>query len=273
MWFSIPVLVFITVVLVASRRTYTFSGILPQQIRRAWIQWRYQSDFSKWPEYEQILNSAISFYRILEARDKSEFLVRTTDFMNRLSFEGREGVEIDDRKRLLLCATLAQITFGFSHFRFFGINRIILYPEVFYSKFLDADVKGVTYGTGFIFLSWQDFEDGHRHVSDRINLGLHEFAHALMLEKPRHFENETYDHFIAMADYLMRLREDTGQDNPIFRDYGLRNYHEFWAVCVEVFFETPLEFREEYPNLYKVVAELLQLDTARLRARYRTADM
>ncbi|WP_431211698.1 zinc-dependent peptidase [Puia sp. P3] len=43
-------------------------------------------------------------------------------------------------------------------------------------------------------------------------------------------------------------------------DYAATNYHEFWAVAVEVFFESPVAFRHEMPDLYEAMACVLNQD-------------
>lgn len=43
-------------------------------------------------------------------------------------------------------------------------------------------------------------------------------------------------------------------------DYAGTNYHEFWAVSVEVFFENPIRMRHELPELYAAMSTLLRQD-------------
>ena len=43
-------------------------------------------------------------------------------------------------------------------------------------------------------------------------------------------------------------------------DYAATNYHEFWAVAVEIFFESPGQFRHELPDLYEAMATVLNQD-------------
>jgi len=40
-------------------------------------------------------------------------------------------------------------------------------------------------------------------------------------------------------------------------DYAGTNYHEFWAVSVEVFFENPVRLKHELPELYKAMTKVL----------------
>ena len=46
------------------------------------------------------------------------------------------------------------------------------------------------------------------------------------------------------------------------RDYAKSNIHEFWAVCVEHFFEAPVQFKEQLPELYIAMCNVLNQDMA-----------
>ena len=51
----------------------------------------------------------------------------------------------------------------------------------------------------------------------------------------------------------------TGHKN-LLGDYAAINYHEFWAVSVETFFESPQRFKQELPDLYHAMVQLLDQD-------------
>jgi Mlc titration factor MtfA (ptsG expression regulator) len=56
--------------------------------------------------------------------------------------------------------------------------------------------------------------------------------------------------------------QQTGVRN-LLGDYAATNYHEFWAVAVEIFFESPDQFRDELPELYEAMATVLNQDPLR----------
>jgi hypothetical protein len=45
-----------------------------------------------------------------------------------------------------------------------------------------------------------------------------------------------------------------------FRPYAKTSMAEFWAVCVECFFEDPINFKGEFPELYNATVEVLKQD-------------
>ena len=44
-----------------------------------------------------------------------------------------------------------------------------------------------------------------------------------------------------------------------FRDYGRTNVHEFFAVAVESYVETPKDFEVQFPKLFQIVRSMLNL--------------
>jgi Mlc titration factor MtfA (ptsG expression regulator) len=43
------------------------------------------------------------------------------------------------------------------------------------------------------------------------------------------------------------------------------NYHEFWAVSVETFFENPVCLKQDLPDLYQAMISLLRQDPLQMR--------
>jgi hypothetical protein len=108
--------------------------------------------------------------------------------------------------------------------------------------------------------SWTSFIQGYKVSDDNLNLGLHEFTHALRFNSVR---GETSDYFFEnyfpkWYNYAKHefLRIRAGKES-IFRKYGGANINEFLSVVVEHFFESPLQFQKEHPLLYSATAILL----------------
>lgn len=134
---------------------------------------------------------------------------------------------------------------------------------MFYSHSLGQPVKGLTIpANGVICLSWNHFEVGYKHASDNLYLRIHEPANALMAE----MENFRYDDSRRWKILARKVMPEMNEDNSrFFRPYGSPNIAEFWAVCLEIYFETPLDFHSRYPQLYAVNCVLPRQDyTARL---------
>jgi len=54
-------------------------------------------------------------------------------------------------------------------------------------------------------------------------------------------------------------RMQAGEMN-LLGSYAATNYQEFWAVCVENFFERPSSFKIQLPELYDAICKLLNQD-------------
>ena len=51
-----------------------------------------------------------------------------------------------------------------------------------------------------------------------------------------------------------------GGTKNLLGDYAATNYHEFWAVAIELFFENSLQFKQELPELYEAMSRVLNQD-------------
>jgi Mlc titration factor MtfA (ptsG expression regulator) len=113
-------------------------------------------------------------------------------------------------------------------------------------------MKGFTAPNGTIAVSWPDYVHGYQVEDDNYNLGLHELAHALHVNNSHSVDNKYFKrHFRIWSERSLTDFYDLRSGNNSFlRKYGGNNFHEFFAVCVEHFFESPLAFYEHIPNLY-----------------------
>ena len=53
-----------------------------------------------------------------------------------------------------------------------------------------------------------------------------------------------------------------GTDSHFLRNYASTNIEEFWACSVECFFEAPIEFKKNIPDLYSKMCQVLKQDMA-----------
>lgn len=97
-----------------------------------------------------------------------------------------------------------------------------------------------------------------------MNLGLHEFSHALYFHGLKENDQSSIvfaDSYDKIIDYLKRpdiLNELVESD--YFRIYAYTNQAEFIAVVLEHFFETPLQFTQEHPELFTIVAAMINFE-------------
>ena len=120
--------------------------------------------------------------------------------------------------------------------------------------------KGETNLGGFMCFSWKDFVAGNQSEDDKINLGLHEFGHALRFngingDDTDYFFEHYFKRWLACAAReFSRMRKG---HPSILRKYGSVNINEFFSVVIETFFEKPLEFKTKLPELYNHTSIIL----------------
>jgi Mlc titration factor MtfA (ptsG expression regulator) len=216
-----------------------------------------------------ILKTEFFFYKKLDAREKDFFEHRVASFIKDKHFIGREKLVITDEMKVLISATAVMLTFGFRDFYIGLIDKIFIYPETFYSNANKEYHKGeFNPKLKALVLSWKDFRQGFKIEDDNINLGIHEFVHAIHLNsmKERDVSSTVFsDSFKELTGLLSQnkaLRDDL-VSSRYFRDYAYTNQFEFVAVLIETFFETPVEFRNQFPIIYGKVKQMLNFDFAR----------
>ena len=218
-----------------------------------------------------LLKQKNPYFRNLSPDAQEVFVDRLFKFMEDKKFIGREGLVITDEIKVLISAVAIQLTFGLKDYMISHLYAINVFPRIFFSKFLNVNLKGLNTQSGVLSLSWNDFKEGYAIEDDKVNLGLHELAHALYIDLD---EEGNYDeHFsayfekwedVAMKDYL-ELKE---KKITFLREYGGTNMHEFFAVCVEHFFEAPKEFKKKLPHLYNYLMLMLNQDPDNVKGDY-----
>lgn len=214
--------------------------------------------------YRDVLEKYFPYYRQLDDGGKNKFALKVCNFIYGKRFIPRNIDEVTLEARVLIAATAVQLTFGLTDIYLQHFNKILVYPNDYYSSLTKRYHKGeVNPRFGIIVLSWQSFVDGFIYPNDSINLGLHEMAHALRLENMiRNDEYQFFDESLInqFDEFARKLCQVTNWSDTFFRPYACANEHEFFSVAVENFFERPHEFKTSMPELYRVLSKLLNQD-------------
>lgn len=225
------------------------------------IKWKNEISRNQFRYIDHFFSSRFSYYRRLNHDGRARFIYRALEFKNQWTFDGRDGLEVSEHMEMLVCGAAAQITFGLDYFLLENFEKILLYPSTFHSRLIDAEVKGLTYGNGLIAFSWPDFENGFRINNDGYNLGLHELAHAIDINHEKSYRKDKLNE-LYFADFLdtafWEYRKESREIANILDARAKRNEHEFFAVCVEHFFECPELFKEKLPNVFHHLCLVLQ---------------
>lgn len=207
----------------------------------------------------------IPYYHTLNPERRLKFRNRVITFVINKEIIGKEGLIITEKMKIQVAATAVQLTFGLEHYILPHFSSIHIFKGEFGHPGKDIRMKGGTTESGKIYLSWKDFERGLIIADDGYNLGLHEFAHAVKIEywKGVNDDDQFNKIFPQWYDEGLRVMQEMKEGRSVFlRKYAMTNPHEFFAVSVERFFETPVEFKEKLPNAYYCLSALLRQDPA-----------
>lgn len=215
--------------------------------------------------YRDILQKYFPYYQQLSSANQAVFARKVSTFIYSKRFIPRNIDAVTIEAKVLIAASAVQLTFGLPDIYLRHFNKILVYPNDYYSSITKHFHKGeVNPRFGIIVLSWQSFIDGYIYPNDAFNVGLHEMAHALRLENI--IRNEEYNFFDEallekLDEHAHHICENmSAQKNPFFRPYACVDTHEFFSVAVENFFERPEQFKNELPEVYDILTKLLAQD-------------
>ncbi len=213
-------------------------------------------------DQKHILETEFHFYQLLSKKHKRQFRHRVATFIATKKFIGREHLEVTDRMKVLIASVGCMLSFGRKNYEYSLIDFVLIYPEEFYSTANDSHHKGeFNPREKALVLSWKDFENGYRITDDNLNLGIHEFMHAMQLEARKSRDLDAARFTKQFQNILKRLThqevKDKLDETRYFREYAFTNQYEFMAVLAEYFIESPTDFKDHFPQLYDHTQKLL----------------
>jgi len=240
-----------------------------------WYAYRYDRPFYRTlitykklqPEQRSLLEKELHFFSLLTTKEKKQFEHRVVTFLNSKKFVGRNGLELTNRHRVLIAGVGCMLSFGRKNYTYQLIEYILVYPEEFYSNINENLHKGeFNPKERALVLSWKDFEQGYQITNDNLNLGVHEFMHAMQLEakKSRDLDSGRFSkQFQNILRQLMQQEvKDKLDETRFFRSYAFTNQYEFMAVLAEYFLESPKDLKQNFPTIYSSTKKLLNFNFA-----------
>lgn len=213
-------------------------------------------------EQEMLIRKSYPIYAHLPRNKQLIFNHRVLKFIEYKEFVGREGYVITNETKVLTAASAVLITFGMRFYDLPTIEKIIIYPDVYYStmnrEYHQGEFNPMHKAVVF---SWVHFTRGLDDEIDGINLGFHEFAHALFFSTLTASDTSS-EVFKEGLDELTELIIDEEKLEKIkqvnyLRSYAFTNNMEFFSVCVEALVENPKDFKLKLPELYKIIIRML----------------
>lgn len=217
--------------------------------------------------YSDWLKQYNPYYASLSVAMRERFLDRVVKFMRNKEFRYHK-LEENEMIPVLISGAAVQMTFGLQDYLmdYFPVIHITSKEYVMHH---DNETYFGHVSRNGIYISWAHFLAGYEDYTDSVNVGLHEMAHAV-----------SYDVFLGIQNrhdrsFKQRLFDFRMEGGPVYRamregyphlldDYASTNFDEFWAVCIETFFENAEELRNEEPGLYQAICDLLNQDPTRM---------
>jgi len=218
-------------------------------------------DFSE-EVLRKVLIKHFPFFCQLVHPDQDKFISRLRKFIRSKIFVIHD-VKGYREMPILLSSAAVQLTFGLQRFIMPHFSIIQIYPQEFVGmeppRILIGNVSGNT-----INIAWKQFLEGYKNRYDRNNLGLHEMAHALYFQnfeaeenRDQNFQN-AFNHFTSLGDKI--FEREKMLTVGLYSAYAMKNFQEFWAESIEIFFQSPDRLNHYYPDLYKILCDLLCQD-------------
>lgn len=266
--YVIPVSVFIISLFILYRLIKIFQFYYALHYKRPIYNHFYFNLDKLTPAQRSILKKEHSFFRKLSHKDQRYFEHRVATFINEHKFIGRQELVVTEHMKVTIATTAIFLTFGFKKYLLDIVETVIIYPKKYYSQISETFHKGETNPQlKAIVFSWEDFKQGYKIGDDNLNLGIHEFGHAIHLNASINNDISSLifnQGFKKLTTYLQN--NETVRLNLIaskyFREYAYTNQFEFFAVLLENFIETPIEFKSQFPELYNYMKQMLNFKFA-----------
>ncbi|WP_289053858.1 zinc-dependent peptidase [Carboxylicivirga marina] len=218
---------------------------------------------AKWKKIKDILDEQFAYYNHLPNNLKTDFIGRTYHFMQQREWVSSSQPRVSLLQKTLISASATQLTFGLKHVSFGRFKTILVHEDAYYNRLTKQYHRGEVNQAGLIVLSWKHFKQGYADDKDKINLGLHEMAHALDLALHLS-EGRRYNVHRLMEKFRQSAFEEiialSRKPDAFLRAYGGTNPREFFSVAVEHFFEAADDFKSTMPDLYYELCQLLNQD-------------
>jgi MtfA peptidase len=223
--------------------------------------------------WEQVLQSRVAFFRALPAHEKERFRQLVKVFLDEVRITGVQ-TEVDDAIRVLVAASATIPIFGFHDWEYHRLGEVLVYPDSFGEEYQTTGssdentlgMVGLRQLRGVMILSKPSLLAGFDTPAAGDNVGIHEFAHLVELEAAENgLPTEVPRQAVkCWVQYAARELSHPSKNRSYIRDYAYTNDHEFFAVLAEYFFKSPGLLEKKDPQLYGMLQEMFQQDTASL---------
>ena len=202
-------------------------------------------------------------------------------FLDAKGIVGARGHQVTPLQRVVIAIEACVPVLNLDLALYDGWENIIVYPDEFVPGWEWEDEAGVVHKSigalageampgGPVVLSWPDVAASADWDTAGMNLVIHEFAHKIDMKNgdangcpplPGGMSTQAWQTTMATAYEDFCARQDRGDDTAI-DPYAAESPGEFFAVLSEVFFADAALLRQEYPDVYALLARFYRQDPA-----------
>ena len=229
--------------------------------------------------YKTILKRCLPVYSCLPDKFKRELEESILVFLSEKYFEGCGGIILCDEIRVSIAGQARLLLLNRQTDIYPQLRTILVYPSAYIARgerHIDGQIAeeesvrlGESWTRGTVILAWDNVETGAKDFHDGQNVVFHEFAHQLDQEDgiadgtPALRGGE--DRYFSWAEVCQKEFEDLQQraiegKQSLLDTYGATDPAEFFAVATETFFERPVEFGKQHPELFGQFKDYYQVD-------------
>ncbi|MCL4215792.1 MAG: zinc-dependent peptidase [Candidatus Hydrogenedentes bacterium] len=227
----------------------------------------------------QAIAKAFPYAAALPAQDRTELQGHVNVFLDEKHFEGCGGLVLTEEMRYIIAGQACALLLHRDTDYFPSLRSVLVYPEAYEASRDNRDVDepmlvteeddvllGEAWSTGAVVLSWREIAER----AEGRNLVLHEFAH-LLDEETGDMNGIPFIADEALAEawpkgmseaYDRHVRAVERGRDTVIDPYGADAPEEFFAVCVEAFFEIPRDLQRHEPVVYSLLQRYFHQDPA-----------
>jgi Mlc titration factor MtfA (ptsG expression regulator) len=230
----------------------------------------------RWLPY---LERNVGHYPLLSPAEQAKLRDIARVLIAEKTWQGGRGLYVTEEMKVTIAAQAALLLLGRDHDFYSRVATIIVYPDCFRTprqeddweddELSDVASSGMAVYRGPVLVAWEDVMAEGPDPDCGHNIVVHEFAHQLdYLDNAingtpdlgsRELEARwRYVMTVAFEDHRRAIAK--GSRETFFTEYAAENETEFFADASEAFFCRPIDMREDYPEVYELLAAYYRVD-------------
>ena len=219
----------------------------------------------------ELLVQHVQFYARLTEAEKRQFEEDVQFFLNRTRITGVD-TSVEELDSMLIASAAIIPIFRFKKWRYYNLREVLLYSDSINHEFEskgkeNRNILGMV-GEGvynnMMFLSKASLRQGFSNTTDKHNTAIHEFVH--LIDKSDGDTDGVPDllldkkYVMPWIEMIHENMQQIAKGKSDIDSYAFTNKAEFFAVVSEYFFERPELLEEKHPELYKMLAEMFEVE-------------